>query len=292
VCTFRRPELLSRLLDALASQVPDPSFRFDVVVIDNDRDRSAQQAVRRFQLRGDVDAVYDCEPEQNISLARNRAIRNATGNLVAFLDDDEYPAKDWLAQLHRTLKMHNASGVLGPVLPDFPPDAPRWLERGRFFRRRRLPTGTSITSRDARTGNVLLRRSIFTEYDGWFDPAFGRTGGEDSDFFLRQFETGGVFVWCDEAIAYETVPPERWKVSFHLKRYLLSGTVDGELVRVGKLPATLLSRNFFILCACVTVAPLSLLMRKHFRVRVLQKLAYCGGILTASCGLSLVRHRD
>ena len=36
---------------------------------------------------------------------------------------------------------------------------------------------------------------------------------------------GHVFVWCDEAVAYEVVPPIRWTRTFMLKRALLRGTI-------------------------------------------------------------------
>jgi succinoglycan biosynthesis protein ExoM len=291
ICTFRRPDMLARLLDALADQRLDSSFSFDIVVVDNDSERSAESTVRSFQLRRDIETIYDCEPERNISMTRNRAIRNAVGNLIAFVDDDEYPVQGWLADLHRTLKRNEADGVLGPVLPEFPAGAPDWLRKGHFFKRRRIPTDTRISLEDGRTGNVLLRKSIFVDGGAWFDPAFGRTGGEDSDFFQRQFRQGRVFVWCDEAAVHETVLPERWRTSYYLRRYLRSGTVDGELMRAGRLPSTIL-RHVVILGACTVAAPFSLLLRKHVSTRVFQKLAYCGGILTAYCGMSLLRHRD
>ena len=60
-----------------------------------------------------------------------------SGNLVAFIDDDECPVGDWLAQLFKTLKRYGADGVLGPVVPDFPTAAPAWLKKGRVFERQR-----------------------------------------------------------------------------------------------------------------------------------------------------------
>jgi succinoglycan biosynthesis protein ExoM len=293
ICTFRRPELLRRLLDAIASQRRDARFSFDVVVVDNDAGRSAESLVRELASRTDLEAIYDVEPHRNISLARNRAVRNASGNLVAFLDDDECPVQDWLVRLYDTWRTSGADGVLGPVVPDYPPEAPAWLTAGRFFDRRRLPTGAPISARDGRTGNVLLRRSILTDGEGWFDPAFGRTGGEDSDFFRRQFAGGRVFVWCDEAVAHETVPPDRWSTSFHLKRYWRSGTIDGEWMRAGRIPwIAPVAKSLVVLGAGVPLAPFTLLLQKHVRVRVWQKLAYCGATVAALGGVSLLRDRD
>jgi succinoglycan biosynthesis protein ExoM len=291
VCTFKRPMLLARLMDVLAAQVTDPSFDFDVVVVDNDVNRSSEEVVRSFADRG-MAVTYDVEPERNISLTRNRAIQHAAGNLIAFIDDDECPGPDWLRHLHQTLSDSGADGVLAPVLPDFPPEAPRWLRAGRVFERKRHATGCRIGAGDARTGNVLLSRSLFVDGEIWFDPAFGRTGGEDSEFFSRQFQNGGVFVWCDEAVAYEAVPPERWKGSFHIKRLWRSGTITGERMRDGRLPSSLFARNLLGLSVCAAATPVSLVLPKHLLMQVAQKLAYCAGVVTAYLGFSMLRHRD
>jgi succinoglycan biosynthesis protein ExoM len=292
ICTFKRPALLARLLDALENQKTDGLFVFDVVVVDNDVNRSSEAVVATLFERGRLTGTYDCEPERSISLARNRAIRNATGNLVAFIDDDECPGQDWLLHLFRTMKAHAADGVLAPVIPDFPPEAPDWLKKGRVFDRRRHGTGTRITAEDARTGNVLMTRSLFVEGHTWFDPALGRSGGEDSDFFARQFEKGRVFVWCDEAVAYETVPPERWKASFHVKRLWRAGTIDGEWMRDGRLSPSLLARNLLLLGVCAVATPPAFVLPKHLWMRVAQKLAYCGGVVTAFMGFSMLRNRE
>src|SRR6266540_2958417 len=99
ICTFKRPELLKRLLEKLAAQRTDGLFSYSVVVVDNDRCQSAQQVVQAFRKGSDLDVHYHTEPEQNIALARNRAVENATGDFVAFIDDDEFPETDWLLTL-------------------------------------------------------------------------------------------------------------------------------------------------------------------------------------------------
>jgi succinoglycan biosynthesis protein ExoM len=292
VCTFQRPALLAKLLDALAEQSPSDAFTFEVVVVENDERRPSEPVVNEHAARSPVPIRYDCEPERNISLARNRAIRNAGGNLIAFIDDDESPGPDWLFRLHCTLRSTGADGVLGPVVPDLPPAAPRWLRDGRVFDRPRHSSGTAIGPRDARTGNVLLRRSLFLEGDPWFDPGFGRTGGEDTDFFMRQRAKGRVFVWCDEAAVYEVIPPERWGPSFHLRRMWRSGTISGERVRDRRLPRSFLLRNAFVLGGCLLAAPASLLLAKHRRMKVALKAAYCSGVVTAALGWSALRDRE
>ena len=293
ICTLKRRDWLTALLRAVTSQVVDERFTFDVVVVDNDLERSSEYVVRRAARGSHVRFTYDCEPERNISLARNRAIRNATGNLLAFIDDDELPGTDWLLQLHRTMTAHAAHGVLGPVEPEFPESAPSWLRNGRVFRRRRLPTGARIAPKDARTGNVLVQRSAVHEGEHWFDPAFGRTGGEDTDFFARQFARGNVFVWCDEAVVTETIPPERCTVSYHVRRLLRAGTIDGERMRVGALRSDgLIAKNAVVFFACAVLTLPALLAPKHLAIRIFQKLAYSGAVVAAYWGISILRYRE
>jgi glycosyltransferase involved in cell wall biosynthesis len=165
------------------------------------------------------------EPEQNIALARNKAIENAKGDFIALIDDDELPAPQWLLNLYKALNRYQSDGILGPVLPFFETEPPPWVLRGRFFDRPSHPTGHVLAWENTRSGNTLLRRELFQEDRKWFDPAFG-SGGEDRDFFKRKIEEGHVFVWCNEAPVYEHVPPQRWKRTVLLKRALLRGKMS------------------------------------------------------------------
>ena len=84
----------------------------------------------------------------------------------------------------------------------------------------------TVSQRDTRTGNALLRKALFTHSNIWFDPAYGTTGGEDSDFFQKQIRNGRRFVWCDEAVVHGTRHQERCTIQFHLKSFS-----DSELLR-------------------------------------------------------------
>ena len=99
ICTFKRPALLNRLLQALEEQETDALFTFSIVVADNDEARSAEAAVAEFAANTTIAVKYCVQPQQNISLTRNKAIENATGDYIAFIDDDEFPIKRWLVTL-------------------------------------------------------------------------------------------------------------------------------------------------------------------------------------------------
>lgn len=276
ICTFKRPDMLRRVLDGIIGQVICPEFTVEIIVVDNDEKRSAENIVGEYKQAGRCNIIYDCEPEQSISLARNRTIRNSSGGYIAIIDDDEYPANDWLKTMYRCTKDYGADGVLGPVLPDFPENAPRWLQRSGLCNRPRNATGSTITGRDLRTGNVLFARSIFDENEKWFDPARGLTGGSDGEFLSRQIKSGRHFIWCDEALVYETVPLERWSADYYLQRNFRIGTMTGEAMRRNRRISTLL-KTFTALILYSMLLPFSLFLGKHRWIRILTKTYYNAG---------------
>jgi glycosyltransferase involved in cell wall biosynthesis len=222
ICTYKRPQLLLRLLTALGTQDTGGLFTYSVVVADNDHLESARQIVTDFAATTPIPIRYCVEPCQNIALARNKAIENATGDFVALIDDDEEPFPDWLFRLVTAIESYAADGVLGPIVPRFLTSPPDWVVRGRFFDRPSPPTGTWLRWKQTRTGNALLRRRIFGDPGNRFRPEC-RHGGEDVDFFRRMIADGMRFVWCAEARVQEAVPAERSRRRYLLKRALLRG---------------------------------------------------------------------
>lgn len=215
VCTFQRPALLARLLAALAVQAGAP--RFEVVVVDNDAAGSAKAVLTaaardpRLALRSAV------EPRQSIALARNRSVRLARAEWLAFIDDDEEPAAGWLAGLHRAARAFGADAVAGPVVPRLPPATPAWFVRAGVYDRPRHATGARVPPGELRTGNLLIRRDVLLRgapADGPFDPRFGLSGGEDSKLLRGLARRGARFVWCDEAEVVETIPAARTRVGY------------------------------------------------------------------------------
>jgi succinoglycan biosynthesis protein ExoM len=224
ICTFKRPVLLQRLLSELDHQQTGDLFSYSAVVADNDASETARPVVQSFRKVSGLDVRYCMEPVQNIALARNKAVENAQGDFIAFIDDDEYPGPNWLLELFRAFSQFKADGVLGPVLPYYETNPPDWIIKGRFYEKPSHKTGTVLTWTSTRTSNVMLRRDIFDLENNSFRREFG-SGGEDRDFFRRMINQGFRFVWCDEAPVFEVVPPERQKRSFMLKRALLRGKI-------------------------------------------------------------------
>jgi len=222
ICTFKRHALLRQLLLKLEGLETEGLFEYSMVIVDNDVSESARNTVESFGQQSRLSIGYYVEPEQNIALARNKVVEHAEGDFFAFIDDDEFPNRDWLLVLYKALVHYKADGILGPVLPHFEMEPPAWVLKGCFFDRPTHSTGHVLKWKNTRTGNVLLKRELFKKGHTWFDPAMG-SGGEDRDFFKRKIEEGYVFVWCNEAPAFEIIPPSRWKRTVLIKRALVRG---------------------------------------------------------------------
>src|SRR3954463_11190677 len=120
--THRRPASLRRALDGLARQ-RDPGVPWDVVVVDNDATPSASLPAIPVAAR----VVW--EPVPGASSARNRGIAEASGTIVAFLDDDVVPDDGWLAPPAEPLLPGRCDGVGGRVTLAASTSVPSWIPR-------------------------------------------------------------------------------------------------------------------------------------------------------------------
>jgi len=294
ICTYKRPVLLRNLLQKLQHQKTNNLFTYSAVVVDNDANKTAEATVADLRKTSLIRIDYFNEPEQNIALARNKAVDNASGNYIAFIDDDEFPEPSWLLNLYKSIILYKSDGILGPVRPHYPEGCPAWLVKSNLCERLEYQTGAVLHWGETRTGNVLLDQTIFKDPRNRFGREFGRTGGEDIEFFKRMMESGKVFVWCNEALAYETVPPERWTKSFYIQRDLRIGGLTGEKIRkqASKFRCAYCLMKSTVWCTIISVGlPLSRLLGEHIYVMAIEKVMYNFGVIFGIMGRTIIRDR-
>jgi len=289
ICTLKRSSVIGTL-DSIAGQTLPSDVEIEAIVVDNDSDRSAEGLVSAWAASAAIPVTYAVEPERNIALARNRALSLARGEKLAFIDDDEMAAPFWLSTLLAAEKRYAADVVIGRVDAIYPPDAALWLTVADPLSRKWGPSGTVCTM--GSSANALLNRKIIEAGNVGFDPAFGRTGGEDTDFFGRLSASGAKIVVENDAVVREWVSPDRLERAYLCRRAIRAGQSYGavrlrQLSRAGRLlfmAATLAKALIFSICATV--------LRVHARANAL-KLAIRGwlnfGKLRACAGLSLPR---
>lgn len=217
LCTYRRPEPLARALEALHAQ-RDPGS-FEVLVVDNDPERSAREVCRGFEGRTPAVLHLAAARPRNLPAARNEGIAASAAPLVGFLDDDAVPAPDWVASVVRAhLEAPGAAAIGGRVLPlSLRPEVPsrpagparigRLLAFGRFTGNFDLDPGRAVPV-DTVTGcNMTFRRSAL-ERIGGFDPTYvGTTVREETDWCARASREGLPLLFDPRIVAWHGEDP-------------------------------------------------------------------------------------
>lgn len=211
--TYRRPQMLAELLDALAPQL---TAETEALVIDNDPQESARPTVEaRPGFR------YVPEPRRGVVNARNRGVAEARGGHIVFIDDDEVPVADWLAAFAAQAR----AGVVasfGRIVPRYEAAAPADLKPlldQLFSREAEGPTGTDITAiwNYLGTGNAMFDKARCFAGPTPFDDRFNASGGEDIWLIRGLIQQGVRLAWNREALVEELVPASRMTVEY-LKR--------------------------------------------------------------------------
>jgi len=224
IATCGRPIGLANLLGALETLEIPSGATLQVVVVDNDSSGSARAVCDESAARCAYPLRYVVEKRRGIPFARNAALEVALcdSEFIAFIDDDEIPEPDWLAELLRVQAYYKADVVTGPCLPRYVEPPPRWIEEGGFHQTQRHPTGA--LRHVAYTHNALVRAVVFHGMNGYFDETIARGGGSDGEFFARVFAAGFQIIWADNAIVYESIPASRSSVRWIIQRGFRVGT--------------------------------------------------------------------
>jgi succinoglycan biosynthesis protein ExoM len=288
IATYRRLERLEALLLDLASQLLLPK---EVIVVDNDAAGSARAVVERCRQRPLPFPIhYDIQPQKNISLTRNRTVELSQHEWLAFVDDDERAPDFWLQRLAAAAQEYSADGVLGPVVPIVPEDAPSWIRRGHFYDFPRMPTGSVVPPNRLRFGNLVLKGSAVKSMAVMFDPAYGLTGGEDGDLLSRMTLGGARVIWCDEALVHEPIEKSRLNLKWLLRRSLRGGQDFARHLLSGRYgPRTAGRLRLFVralvqLVAAATIAVVALPMGRHHSAHWLTKASANMGKLSIFLG--------
>ena len=215
VCTRDRADNLAHCLDALERLDYE---NLDLLVIDNAPSNGETETLVKTHFPR---VRYVCEPQPGLNWARNRAILEAQGEIIAFTDDDVSVDRGWVKALARLfLADEDVSAVTGLVVPyELETEAQQLFETyggfARGFTQRWYRSDSQQPGETARrhggtgkfgTGpNIAYRRRIFAQI-GYFDVALDvgtvTNGGGDLDMFFRVLKEGHTLVYEPAAIVW------------------------------------------------------------------------------------------
>ena len=221
--TQRRPEPLERAMRSAFAQSGIDVRMIELVVTDNDAITSAKPLVERLAGEAPFLVRYVHEPESGVSNARNAAMTAITGDFIAFLDDDEEAAPDWLAALLETQAQFDADVVFGPVEARIPAQVREHRAYLARFFSRLGPANTCVVDHAYGCGDSLVRVAALPDRDHPFNLRSNQIGGEDDILFTTMREAGCTFAWSPNALVYEDPAPERLSLSYTIPRAFAFG---------------------------------------------------------------------
>lgn len=219
IASFQRPVGLRKLLDAVA-QI---KWAGQITAIVADNDPVNQEAIAVCE---DIDDDFPWNlktvvvEHAGIPFPRNAAIQlalEADADLLAFLDDDEWPEPKWLRELTAVLDL-GADLVGGPQIPVFPEGTNDLIRSNSYYghNQKAVAGGRCILQS---SGNFIVTADAIRQHGPpWFDPKYARNSGADHDLFLRMDLAAATMRWAPGAGVWEDIPARRLDPSWMRQR--------------------------------------------------------------------------
>ena len=221
--TRGRPASLARAMRSVFAQTGVGLDSIELVIVDNDAGRGAEDTVQQLKSEAPFEVVYACEPSPGVASARNHALVASRAPLIAFLDDDEEASPGWLAALLEARERFGADVVFGAVrghAPDRVRHHRPYLER--FFSREG-PAEAQVIAHQYGCGDSLIVRAALPPREAPFSLAQNLIGGEDDILFQEMRLAGARFAWAPEAWVFEHPDPARLTLAYALRRAFAYG---------------------------------------------------------------------
>ncbi|MBW4605919.1 MAG: hormogonium polysaccharide biosynthesis glycosyltransferase HpsE [Hassallia sp. WJT32-NPBG1] len=130
--TYNGESRLPELLERLRNQLYTNQLSWEIIVVDNNSTDNTATVVQAYQENWQCPypLKYCFEPQQGAAYARKRAVEEAKGRLIGFLDDDNYPVLDWVVKAYDFGQNYPHAGAYGSQIhPEWEVEPPENFQR-------------------------------------------------------------------------------------------------------------------------------------------------------------------
>jgi glycosyltransferase involved in cell wall biosynthesis len=235
LCTYNRCSQLANVLECINDQRLPESVRWEILVVDNNSRDETRKVVESFLDRHPGRFRYLFEAQQGKSYALNAGIREASGDILAFIDDDVIVEPMWLQNLTAALNTDGWVGTGGRILPERAFSLPAWLSLdGEQANGPLVIFNLGDAACELETApfgtNMAFQKKMFEKYGGFradLGPCPGtEIRGEDSEFGNRLLSKGERLRYEPSAIVYHSVPKERIRRKYFLAWWYDKGRAE------------------------------------------------------------------
>jgi len=238
LCTYNRAELLLDCLQSLAAQTFN-SAQYEVIIVNNNSTDNTQHVAEEFCGKY-ANCRVVIETEHGLSNARNRGIQEASGEYIAFIDDDARARENWLEIAARIIAEHKPDIFGGPIKPYFKHTPPNWYKPEYAVRGDMGETGWLKEGYISGT-NIFFKKSLLVDY-GCFDVELGMKGEyvgyhEETQLVYRAFSEGKKVYFCKELIVDDLVPEYKTSLPYMICARYMNGYDGAHLLKSDFKPA-------------------------------------------------------
>ena len=279
ICTFRRPELFETLT-SIGNQIVPDGYTIEVIVADNDDVAELGPKIAVAAQDTGLNIRYRPAPARNIAIARNACLDAAEGEALIFIDDDETADPGWLENMLRSWRRSGSSVIFGPTYAIYPEETPEWMVENDVHSN--IPLDRDGVVETGYSCNVLLDLRNARVRETRFDEAYGRTGGEDTDFFFRLHRRGVDMNITLDAKVREPVAEKRMSKDWVMQRRFSTGQAYGHCLTSAGRNAPLAERLGLVLRAgaksayCRLRAGLTMYRESTYRFWMMRSMFHAG----------------
>ena len=216
ICTYNRAKYIGNLLESIAAN-DLPKSEYEILLVDNNCTDNTREICEAFAAaHKDVNFRYVVEPEQGLSAARNKGIKEAKGDSIVYIDDDALVDAHYLRSYAEWFDSHPETMACGgPIEPLYETAEPSWMtpftkalltawmnygDKVREYPKGRYPGG----------GNAAYRKEVFDKV-GLFNTALGRKGGnlmgsEEKDIFDKMHSLNMQILYLPTPVLHHCIP--------------------------------------------------------------------------------------
>jgi glycosyltransferase involved in cell wall biosynthesis len=199
--TYKRAALLQKCLQALAKQtLAKPQY--EIIVVSDGPDTESEQVVKELLSESSAHLQFlSLTHKKGPAAARNLGWQTASGNLIAFTDDDCLPDSNWLQAILSAYNNQSNTAFTGKVIVPVS----------------KKPTDFELNTKGLETGEFVTANCVLTkaalQLISGFDEAFTQAWREDSDIHFKLLRQGIPIIKLQEAIVVHPVRKAPWGVS-------------------------------------------------------------------------------
>ncbi|MBR4564637.1 MAG: glycosyltransferase [Paludibacteraceae bacterium] len=219
ICTYNRAKYIGPLLESIAAN-DLAKEEYEILLVDNNCTDNTREVCEDFTAKHpEVNFRYTVEPEQGLSAAKNRGIKEAKGDIIVYIDDDALVDSWYLRTYAEWLESHPETMACGgPIEPLYETAEPDWMtpytkalltawmdygDKPREYPKGCFPGG----------GNAAYRKSVFDKV-GYFNTALGRKGNslmgaEEKDIFDKMHSFGMQIMYIPSPVLHHIIPQKK-----------------------------------------------------------------------------------